>query len=129
MFSGHLLPNEHSREQGRKEKVAPPGSKVLKLLLYVRKEIPKLAWQESVRTNFMRWSFLNRWILFAKKCHSKQDSIPVGCVPPSCRPHLMVSQIPVLGVGWVPTPWTYQPPGYTFSSWHTDPSIYPPHWT
>ena len=112
MFSGHLLPNEHSREQGRKEKVAPLGSKVLKLLLYVRKEIPKLAWQESVRTNFM--------LIFLKPMNSfcQEMSFKTGQHPSWMR----TAQLPTAshgipdpssrgGVGAnplnIPAPWIY----------------------
>ena len=38
---------------------------------------------------------------------NKQDSIPVGCVLLTCRPYLVVSQVPVFGEGeggeWVGT--------------------------
>ena len=58
-----------------------------------------------------------------------QDSISVGCVPPTCRPYLVVTQVPVTRLWWVltlllrshvlgggrlpsldiPTPWIYPP--------------------
>ena len=67
----------------------------------------------------------------------KQESIPVGCALPACRPYPVVSQVPCPG-GYphqdIPTPWTYLLPRKGAGTRHTHPpertwdKRYPP-WT